>query len=405
MHTWLTEQNLKNTKPLEAYFAGLYKWLKSRGEDVFYMVHNLTSSKTQGLRDRFSHYPENFIFLEEGLSLPGLIFSGFRPLFNRPAIRNVMIENRNVTPIIDWEISNGCLTTRHQNSLSYFYFFKELRKYRCEVKKFIYTFENQTLERAALLGLRKFHPGVQIIGHQHSPVGDNLLNLNPHAGEREILPLPDRLVSHGPFGTTNLKRKWKNHLEILEGPAFIQSRIFGNGTRDKQRKINPTKEYSIGVATSASFQDSEALLTDLWETFKENFSNRILVKYHPCLSPEKLEDFLEKIHPGTGRLFKTFDGNTCKFLEQINILILNPGSMAVEAACMGIKIIYYLSLHQVRLNYIEHADYTRVASSPRTLQQAIHELNAVTEPWKDCPSFDDYYAPVSQSTLSAFEMQ
>lgn len=84
-------------------------------------------------------------------------------------------------------------------------YFQHLLVYRCATRfgarfrpsRLIYPFENKSLEKMLLLGLRRSCPGIEICGYQHTSVTPRHATLLFSRGEADITPLPQRIVTVG----------------------------------------------------------------------------------------------------------------------------------------------------------------------------------------------------------------
>ncbi|MDE1921762.1 MAG: hypothetical protein KGI24_10055 [Candidatus Omnitrophica bacterium] len=68
---------------------------------------------------------------------------------------------------------------------------------KLRVKRFLFTFENNPWERMSILACRRFSPLTRVDGYQHSVVPQAALNMFVHPSEKNIVPLPDRVLTAG----------------------------------------------------------------------------------------------------------------------------------------------------------------------------------------------------------------
>jgi len=66
-----------------------------------------------------------------------------------------------------------------------------------KVKTWTMTFENNPWERMCMLALRRYSPATKILGYQHSVVPEAALNMFVHPSEKNIVPLPDKILTTG----------------------------------------------------------------------------------------------------------------------------------------------------------------------------------------------------------------
>jgi len=65
------------------------------------------------------------------------------------------------------------------------------------VETFLFTFENNPWERMCMLACRHHSPTTKLLGYQHSVVPQAALNMFVHPLEKNIVPLPDRILTTG----------------------------------------------------------------------------------------------------------------------------------------------------------------------------------------------------------------
>ena len=65
------------------------------------------------------------------------------------------------------------------------------------VGTFLFTYENNPWERMCILACRDQSPSTKVIGYQHSVVPQAALNMFVHPLEKNIVPLPDRILTTG----------------------------------------------------------------------------------------------------------------------------------------------------------------------------------------------------------------
>jgi hypothetical protein len=64
-------------------------------------------------------------------------------------------------------------------------------------RRFIYPYENKSLEKSLILGIREGQPGCRIVGYQHTSVTPRHTTLLFAEGEARATPLPDLIVTAG----------------------------------------------------------------------------------------------------------------------------------------------------------------------------------------------------------------
>ena len=65
------------------------------------------------------------------------------------------------------------------------------------IRTFLFTYRNNPWERMCMLACRQHSPSTKILGYQHSVVPEAALNMFVHPLEKNIVPLPDRILTTG----------------------------------------------------------------------------------------------------------------------------------------------------------------------------------------------------------------
>jgi hypothetical protein len=98
---------------------------------------------------------------------------------------------------------------------------------------FLYPFENKTLEKLLLLGLREGNPGGRIVGYQHTSVTPRHTTLLFGPGEAERTPLPDVVVTTGEVTRDYLEANGRYPAGLLNA---------GCALRQPQRQVLPRRK-------------------------------------------------------------------------------------------------------------------------------------------------------------------
>jgi hypothetical protein len=115
-------------------------------------------------------------------------------------------------------------------------YFHHLVVYRCAIRfgarfkpaRLVYPYENKSLEKMLLLGLRRSRPGIETCGYQHTSVTPRHATLLFSRGEAEITPLPERIVTVG-----SVTR------DYLEAHGNYPPGIFRTGCALRQKREEP----------------------------------------------------------------------------------------------------------------------------------------------------------------------
>ncbi|MSQ71295.1 MAG: hypothetical protein EXR27_08415 [Betaproteobacteria bacterium] len=123
-------------------------------------------------------------------------FSALRALLRGRSCAISPIAGLNVDPLLRralaWDVAQG-------GYLLNFLIYCAAKRFarRCRPARVIYPYENKSLEKMLLLGLREGHAACRIIGYQHTSVTPRHATLLFASGEAAATPLPDRILTTG----------------------------------------------------------------------------------------------------------------------------------------------------------------------------------------------------------------
>lgn len=118
---------------------------------------------------------------------------------------------------------------------------------------FLYPFENKTLEKLLLLGLREVNPGGRVVGYQHTSVTPRHTTLLFGPGEAERTPLPDLIVTTGEVTRDYLEANGRYPAGLLKA---------GCALRQPQRQVLPRRKEAGGAHVLLVLSSSTAELIE-----------------------------------------------------------------------------------------------------------------------------------------------
>lgn len=185
----------------------------------------------------------------------------------------------------------------------------------CVDLRVISWYENQVIHKTFYKGLRSGHGQVKIYGAQLFLYPTSILNILVDPAEVSHDILPDKVIVNGSYYV-----RPDIDVPMVPGPSLRYKKIFGS-TPSLQRRENllvllPYHPYEIiNILDMVSHID--------WP------QNRILIKFHPTVNPQK---YLRLIPPGV-----KFVGNDIYDLFPKARMIISAESGAlIEGACLGI---------------------------------------------------------------------
>ena len=232
--------------------------------------------------------------------------------------------------------------------LSYRAMSRLVRRCGRSVKAVVYPFENQPWEKLFCMAWRAHAPQVQLIGYQHSWAPPLLLPYALGVREREILPLPDRIVTNSEFNRQVLNASGYPMETLLNGGAFRHEYLYSaaHGTLPRSARADGERTTPPGVVLvtlPCSRPHSGILFSDLLEEFREPLlvgGRRVqfIVKCHPQLSVSMFYRGRYTLPP-----WITFSRQpVSQMLSQADLVMYaGPTSSWWEASVSGVPVVKY----------------------------------------------------------------
>jgi hypothetical protein len=313
-------------------FPGLNKILKQKKIKNYYFIPNiLLTRKIFTLYKNLKFISKrNFLFKENYINFNEFMNCFFFSLLNKFKDNNYKkYNNMNCSQLIGEELKTKThFYSEFQSNLKLI-FIKKLKESEYKLKKSFGRFENQSLDKAWFYGMRKYFPETEILGFQNFLYYPHLLNQSPTIFEDKLKLLPNKIVVTSKIAKKN-RSEFFNKAKIILGPSLGKQKIF--------KKIKFLYKYKFVVALCGIKSIDEKLL--LWTCYalKQDKNIKILIKPHPTMSINKLDNFnkLDLINK-----CGIIEDNIDILLKKTEVLISSgPTGVIFEALIYGCKLLY-----------------------------------------------------------------
>lgn len=206
---------------------------------------------------------------------------------------------------------------------------------RLRPEVFLYPYENKSLEKLALVGLRESHPGCRTIGYQHTSVTPRHTTLLFAPGEAARTPLPDRIVTAGA-----VTRRY------LEAHGNYPPGLLVEGCALRQRQRAPLARRPRGhdrgsrvlLALSSSVAELRAACRLLAAAARRATHWELGIRPHPEFPLSLLTADLRAMLAGQGRDLSgtPLDEN----LAWADVVLYASSTVAIEALMAGRPVVY-----------------------------------------------------------------
>jgi len=148
---------------------------------------------------------------------------------------------------------------------------------RCRPARFIYPYENKSLEKMLLLGLREMHAACRVVGYQHTAVTPRHATLLFAPGEAAATPLPDRILTTGRVTLDYLRRLGRYPEGMLAEGCALRQRT-GEAPRQRSRSAGRVR---LLVALSSSRLELERVVRFLIDVKTRLPDIELGIRAHP----------------------------------------------------------------------------------------------------------------------------
>ena len=183
---------------IDRYYPGLLQTIEPcRAKNIWYapVIYGIrTPYNLKYFFDCANRSGERFLLMEQWLKASDYFFSLIYSCILPRQLRVIPDYcGINVTKIVKEEAISDLCSTSLFNSLLRYRFILRLKHAGVEIEKVIDWSENQVIDRALCLAVRKFYPKVHIIGYQGFIVSEHYLSHEPACYERDAGTIPDTL--------------------------------------------------------------------------------------------------------------------------------------------------------------------------------------------------------------------
>ena len=313
LHTWVDEKCFgPDGQFRDRYFTVLPEHYRAKGVSWSTFITFSYRNITRSLWSAFSFLHTNrdhFIIPEDYYNTGDYLFP-FKLWFNQ---RRFKFEGT-ILEKVDLSVLFKEYNRRepvHFESMFYL-LFKRLAENNIKPEVIIDGFENMSTDKLIQLGVRKFMPGTPVYGFYHTAPSPNVLCFFTDTDERDIAPIPDRIISNGARFRDILIREQYPAERIVEGSALRFHYLYGL----KKAPVKKSDEFRILVVLSI---EKDAVI-ELFQKVKEAISDisryKMILKPHP-MQTKILDVIKDEFLPDT----EVFTGGMDVALNKCDIVV------------------------------------------------------------------------------------
>lgn len=398
IHSWVDDRSFSKTGAYQdIYFGDLGKCLMQKGSNVIYLLDILPTTWYPKSIDAAGKSQIEYLLMEDFVSFSDIIRSihvvwglptqitGF-PLFGDIDIRSIVAE----------ELKNERSTSIGEHAFLCYHICKKLSQTMI-IKNFIFTYENQACQKMFVQALHEYSPKTTCVGYVHT-YAIPMYTLYSIAGvEKNIMPLPDRIIVNGEQSKKNLIDCGYPSSIISLGGALRYTYLWTK----HDSSICSGKRHNILVATSVNIIEAVELIKKAFAAFANIPNYTIIIKMHPTLPYRKIAGF-----------FQDLPNNVCvsdlsvqELLKTAELVLYTSSTVAIEAVGMRIPVIHVKSDHIIDMNFFEGDDEIPSFSDPQDIAHFGKQILANKERLPLTVSdrlVSKFFLPVNDTVFSLF---
>ncbi len=353
--------------------------------------------------DRISECSSHMILPIEAFLLYRDTFKGLIEfLFCRIRFKKeVLFFGYDVTDIINHELF------RTHNGIPYYQFLHYWSTKRLlqdlTVGTFALTYENNPWEKMCIMALREYSPKTKIIGYQHTVVPQASANMFLSRNERDVVPIPDRILTVGEVPKEIMTRYSSYEEGKIEISCGLRFEYLSHLTLSKRKRSG-----HILVALEGIFEVYNLVNYVLRELIGSD-EYQVIVRTHPVLP---LKQFAHKlIHPLNDIKNFSISGSLSlkDDIEWADLVIYWGSTVALEALSMGKPVINFETDSILSYDPLFECRHLKwVVSEKNSLKNTINEIYSMDdgrfadEQIKAKAYLNRYFFPVTEEGLSKF---
>ena len=324
-------------------------------------------------------------------------------LFWRIRIESIYFDGLDVSYVIREEIKRTRFALNQ--TCDQYLFYDSVKHFvkAFKVEKFIYTYENISWERMAILALRKFSSETRIVGYQHSTVPQAETGVFANKDEISVGPLPDKILTVGEI-TSNIINRYSDFSNGLVEPscALRYEYLFNYKSKERTRSNNI---LLVLEGQPAVLKMVNYVLGQLWESD----SYYLTIRAHPILPFNWIRNRIDYKIEKSSRISASENDSVFDDLINSDIVIYWGSTVALEALSLGIPLIRYRMGNLLSYDPLFECDHLKWECSENNSLidtiESIYQLsdeefsNRAQEAKK---YLDRYFHPVTDSNLNKF---
>ncbi len=261
-------------------------------------------------------------------------------------------------------------------------------------------FENMVSDKLTILGVRRFMPRTLVYGFCHNPLKRNVLPWYTDRHERDIAPLPDRIVCNGVRYRDILVREGYAPERVVVGAALRYAYLHRGGAVPSFRAPSSVGGAPRVLLVLTTKRDGTAEVIDKFVAALAVISNAaVIVKPHPFA-----RELADGVVAALGARVRVVDGTMEEALAESDVVVCAASGAVLEAALAGKRVVRISPESQLDMDPLAwFEEFEPAVSSPDALARRLVEvLSAKGTPPADAMELSSFFAPPTEVYMEVF---
>lgn len=416
--TWVKHDTLSPDHPYEkdCHFGPLPELLRKRGIKLG-LIANAMAWKSP-FADCAANAMQScnpVLMPQECLGFFDALRIACQTLFHSFKIKTpLMIEGVDLTDLLREEMRIEKTKTRQCRACHNLFLGRYLKKKNARPSVIFNIYENQSIEKSLLLGIKRYFPHTAIAGFQHSTIPYLWPGYFPSKRDIEYGLHPDRLIANGPVWRDLLIRRGIPADRVDLGASIRYSYLFDRPHQEEINEDEPSPSTNVVLLALPMFY--AVAVECLYKTvvaFHDRTEMRIWIKFHPEMNGTIDDCFSTVRHilklDAIPAHIETIDQPISSLLNSISLLLYSASTTGFEALFRGIPVVMIQSDIRIDLDPLavvkEH--YDRVWMVTELRETVLNRLKERKESFPRSKETGESilrktFTPITPETLDVF---
>lgn len=327
---------IKDKEEFDRYYTGIADYLdEGVVSNLRFVPEFFNYSLFVGIRaiEKMKNQKIKFLFKERVVSFPDILKSAFNSVKNANLkLPNLYFMDIEVSKIFSGEIKKNINASSVFCGYINYAFFKRLRLRNFNIISTIDWHENQGIDKAWNLAVKKYFPNCYRLGYQGYVVSKHFLPMFPTRAEYDAGVLPDEIKLIG-------RAYLEGRNEFFDGVKFSVAPAFRFLSNASNANIKKHNHFTVSVVFHVSDEFIAESVLKVWNAIRSISENvRLMIKLHPANLVRQMNE-LHKLPVEIN--YEIFTETVAQLLHVSDLFMSDGSSASVESILHGIPVVIF----------------------------------------------------------------